>query len=235
MSVSVVISSYDRFRYLLNAIDSVRTQTYKASQIIVVNDGSTQPEYYSYDFGSDVVVVHLSKNTRDILGMKIPGGVQRNIGVMLSFGKYVAFLDDDDFWLPNKLELQISEMEKTGMQMSATEGFFGYGVYDKTKVYPKYHSEHYFDTLKGIFGNTNFLENGIPPIFTLDFLRVHNCCIASSVVVNRELFIQKGLFNKMSYADDYDSWLRILQHTNCCHIQTPCVYYDAGHADGKLY
>ena len=48
--VSVVIPTYNRFKYLLNAIISILTQTYKNIEIIVVNDGSTEDEYYKYDF-----------------------------------------------------------------------------------------------------------------------------------------------------------------------------------------
>ena len=219
---------------LLHAIESVRSQTYKAVQIIVVNDGSTQSEYYSHNFGDDITVIHLSKNTRDIFGTKILG-IQRNIGSTIATGKYLAFLDDDDVWLPNKLMLQVEAMENTGNKMACTEGLFGHGVYDILKKYPKYHSEHYYKALKHIFRNTSIMDNGLPAIFDKTLLTIHNCCIASSVIIDRSLFIKIGMFNKMPNAEDYDCWLRAIEHTNCCHILEPCVYYDGGHGDGQLY
>ena len=235
MSVSVIIPTYNRFKYLLNAIESVRNQTYKAHQIIVVNDGSSEPEYYSHNFGDDVIIVHLSKNTFTFFGTKLPGCI-RNIGSMLATGKYIAFLDDDDVWLPEKLELQISELEKTHCLMSCTEGLIGEGVYDKTKLYPKYHSEYHFSTLKNIFSMTNILVHGLPSIFNENMLKIHNCCIASSVIVDRELFIKAGMFKMLPPGqEDYDCWLRILKYTDCCHVSQPCVYYDQRHGDGRLY
>ena len=104
--VSVVIPTFNRQKILLETIQSIRNGSPNAS-IIVVNDGSSEPEYYSHNFGDDVIIVHLSKNTFTFFGTKLPGCI-RNIGSMLATGKYIAFLDDDDVWLPKKIELQIT-------------------------------------------------------------------------------------------------------------------------------
>lgn len=234
MSVSVIIPSYNRFNYLLNAIESVRSQTYKPVQIIVVNDGSTQPEYRSHDFGNDVTVVHLSKNARDILGSKSPGGIQRNIGIQIATGEYIAFLDDDDVWLSSKLELQVKAMKETKCAMSCAEGYYGIGIYNKEKTYEKYNSEKFYTTLQGIYGG-NILSAGFPTKWNHNFFSVHNCAIASSVVINKDLLKMIGGFRLMPYADDYDCWLRVTQYTDCVYIDEPCVYYDAGHGDGINY
>ena len=60
--VSVVIPTYNRFEYLLDAIQSVKNQTYSNIEIIVVNDCSTQEQYYSFDFGSSVKIYYLPQN-----------------------------------------------------------------------------------------------------------------------------------------------------------------------------
>ena len=106
--VSVIIPTYNRFKYLLNSINSVRKQTYTNIEIIVINDCSTQQEYYTHNFGSDVKIIHLIKNSRFVTDFPCTGYV-RNKGIEISTGEYIAFLDDDDIWLPNKLEIQIKE------------------------------------------------------------------------------------------------------------------------------
>ena len=114
--VSVIIPTYNRFHYLLNAIKSVKEQTYKNIEIIVVNDCSIQKEYYLFDFkknfGDEFYILHLPKNSKEIFGIVSPGGHARNIGMMLSSGTYIAFLDDDDYFLPSKIEKQLKLMKK---------------------------------------------------------------------------------------------------------------------------
>ena len=71
VKVSVIIPTYNRFKYLLNAIESVVNQTHKDIEVIVVNDCSTEEEYYSFDFnskfGEKLRIIHLDKNTLDNL------------------------------------------------------------------------------------------------------------------------------------------------------------------------
>jgi glycosyltransferase involved in cell wall biosynthesis len=99
--VSVVIPTYNRFKYVLRAIESINSQTYIKNggsiEIILVNDRSTDQDYYEHSFDSNVSVVHLDKNTRQIFGFACAGYV-RTIGINHSKGKYIAFLDDDDWW-----------------------------------------------------------------------------------------------------------------------------------------
>ena len=105
--VSVIIPTFNRFKYLLNTLNSVKNQTHNNLEIIVINDKSTQKEYYSYDWkANNINIIHLEKNSKDIFGYGCVGYV-RNKGIEKSTGKYIAFCDDDDIWFPNKIELQI--------------------------------------------------------------------------------------------------------------------------------
>ena len=106
--VSIIIPSYNRFKYLFNTLESIKCQTYKNIEIIVINDGSTQKEYYDYDWNG-VNIIHLEKNSKEIFGYGCVGYV-RNKGIEIAKGKYIAFCDDDDIWFPNKLEIQINEI-----------------------------------------------------------------------------------------------------------------------------
>lgn len=230
--VSIIIPSYNRFKYVLNAIQSMKEQTYKHIEIIVVNDCSTEKEYYTYDWASNnIIILHLEKNTQSLFGFPCAGYV-RNKGIELSRGKYIGFCDDDDVWLPNKLELQLDAMKETNCKFSATEGFIGNGVFDKLQMYKKYNSEYYFSTIQSIYtsaGSDKMIHN-YPRIWDYDFLRIHNCVITSSVVIEKELITQIGnMKNVPNGREDYEYWLEALKYTNLVYVPYVCFYYDMGH------
>ncbi len=234
--VSVVISTYNRFTFLQNAIQSVKNQTYTNIEIIVVNDCSTEKEYYTHNW-ENVKIIHLPVNSRELFGYPSSGFV-KNQGVEASTGSYIAYLDDDDIWLPRKLELQMKAMKETGFKMSSTDGLIGTGVYDPTKTYKIYNKEHYYNRLQEIFRSKGspLLQNGFPSIWDYEFARVHNCMICSSVIIEKELLKEIKLMNCLPISkEDYDCWLRALQHTNSVYIDEPCFYYDVGHGNGQDY
>jgi len=145
--VSVVIPSYNRFEFLKNAIESVQSQTYKDYEIIVVNDGSTQEEYYSHKFPEEVKIINLETNQKNILGY-VSNEYIRNFGIRAAQGKYLAFLDDDDVWMPEKLEIQLKDMRENNSKFSSTEGFYGEGRYNKDADYQLYNDEKYYSVIK---------------------------------------------------------------------------------------
>lgn len=234
--VSVIIATYNRFVYVRNAIESVRRQTHKNVEIIVVNDRSTQPEYYTHDWAADgVIIVHLEQNTRALFGHACAGYV-RTVGASRATGAYLAFCDDDDVWLPHKLETQIAAMKAHGAAMSCTEGYIGAGVYDPSKTYMRYNSEHYHSQLVHIYKSSTqptALDSGFPTIWTSAFLGVHNCVITSSVVMAKDVFERiGGMKNVRNGHEDYACWKAALVHTDCVYVSDPLVYYDACHGEG---
>ena len=227
--VSVIIPTYNRFKYLLNTIESVKNQTYSNLEIIVVNDRSTEKEYYEYDWnGNNIIIIHLDQNSKQKFGFACPGGYQRNFGIEKSTGKYIAFCDDDDIWFPKKLELQINAMKKSGCKMSSTDGLIGNGCYNEDIKYKKYNAEHYYTDLQNIYRmqGSNLLETGFPEIWTLEFMKIHNCMICSSVVLDKEIINKVGKFIVARTSEDYEYWLRALQHTNSIYVKDICFYYD---------
>ena len=95
MKVSVIIPTYNRFKYLLNTIKSVQAQTYKNIEIIVVNDCSTQDEYYTYNWTEltnstnstdSIKIIHLEQNSKSKFNYGCAGYV-RNQGINISKGK----------------------------------------------------------------------------------------------------------------------------------------------------
>ena len=235
--VSVIIPSFNRFNFLLNAIKSIKSQSYSNIEIIVINDCSSEKEYYEYNWKDNGInIIHLQKNTRELFGFACVGYV-RNIGIQNSSGKYIAFCDDDDSWLPSKIELQLNAMKRTGCKMSSTDGLFGFGMYDNTKSYQKFNEEAHIDILKNIYRHTNFLDNGFPEIWNKDFITIHNCIICSSVLMEKELLTKINNMKCISMSciipEDYDCWLRALEHTDSVYVKESCVYYDGGHGYGQ--
>jgi glycosyltransferase involved in cell wall biosynthesis len=207
-----------------------------------VDDCSTQKEYSEYDFTTNgVIVIHLEPNSKKIHGYACPGGYQRNFGISVATGKYIAFCDDDDIWFPHKLELQIAHMKATGCKMSSTETLIGYGPFSPTSAYKMYNADQalLYIQLKyrksGAYDKDFLLDGKLPTVWNLKFLQINNCCICSSVVIERSIIDMVGSFKSMPTADDYEYWLRVLEHTDCVYVSIPCVYYDAGHGDGQNY
>ena len=123
--VSVIIPSFNRFKYLINAIESVDSQNYANVEIIVINDGSTESEYYEYNFKKNVHMINLKQNQKRTSWIWSWSNKKLWNFIFFNF-KYLAFLDDDDIWLKDKLNIQISEMEKLNYKLSSTEeGYFG--------------------------------------------------------------------------------------------------------------
>ena len=233
--VSIIIPTFNRFTYLLNALDSVKQQSYQNIEIIVVNDCSTQEEYYRYNF-ENIKIIHLNENSKIKFGYA-SGGYVRTIGMKEATGYYIAFLDDDDIWFPNKLELQINKL-KTSCKMSCTDGLFGRGIYNSTIHYKKYNAEEYYRNIQNKFRHfkSTLFDNGFPDIWGIEFQKIHNCCICSSVIIEKSLLEKIGYMqNIRNGQEDKLCWLDILKHTDCAYVKDICFYYNASHGDGKNY
>ncbi len=232
--VTVVIHSFNRFDYLSNAINSVLNQTMDDFEIILINDESTDERYYKNSFGHKVKQINIRRN-------KYPrwtGSRQPliNIGIENANGKYIALLDDDDYWMESKLEKQISEMEKGYYKFSSTEGFFGFGEFNENQKYSLYNKEHFYKVLKKKYRFTKYLKTGnLPKIWNEDFLKIHNCVIKSSVVIDTELIRTVGGFRGIPEKADYDCWLSAIKLSDLLYIDEPLFYYDGAHGSGQYY
>jgi GT2 family glycosyltransferase len=232
--ISVIIPTYNRYEFLVNAIQSVKQQTYQGSiELIIVNDGSTQPEYYSPQLRDLLpqksILIHMTTNSSEILvGKDGRAAYTRNVGLKVATGEYIAFLDDDDYWLPEKLQKQLDAMTRTGTSMSCTEGYIGTGPYDSNSIYPKYHVEYHRDFL-------NKMGIELPQIFDRNFLVRHNFCINSSVIIHKDIVDKIGFFPYKAVGEDYSYWLNATEHTDCVFLSEPMMYYDMAHGNGSQY
>jgi len=225
--VSVIIPTYNRFQYLLNTLNSIKKQTYENIEIIVINDGSDEEAYNTYDWEKEnIKIIHIPTNSKCV-------GRVRNTGVENASGKYIAFCDDDDMWFPEKIDLQMKAIKKFDCKMASTEGLMGSGIYNPSNTYKKYISEHYRRRYIEKFKSHNIdLSQTIPTIWNLELISIHNLFITSSVIVEKELYTKVGGMPFNRRAQDYMCWLKILKHTNSVFIPDVCVYYDNKHGDG---
>lgn len=181
MHFSVVIPVYNRTFLLKNALESVFLQNYKKFEVIVVDDGSDVDIF-------KIVRPYLPK----IKYIRVPEnkGVSfaRNVGIENAQHEFIAFLDSDDIWLPNKLQLQKEFIEKHNFLICHTDEFwFKHGRFvNQGSKHRKY-------------GGRIFLK-------ILDFCRIS----PSSVVIHKDVFKKVGYFDEsLPVCEDYDLWLRI--------------------------
>lgn len=115
--VSVVIATYKRDKSLANALNSLVEQTYKDFEVVVVDDNAN----VEWNEKVNAIVESFSSRLRInyIQNEKNQGSARtRNIGIDASKGEYITFLDDDDLYLPNKIEVQVEQMIKANADYS---------------------------------------------------------------------------------------------------------------------
>ena len=102
--VSILMNGYNAQRYLKDAIDSIYAQTFTDWEIVFIDNCSTDNTKNIVESYDNTIKYYKTEET-------IPLGVARNFGLKYCKGKYIAFLDTDDIWLPDKLQLQVQLME----------------------------------------------------------------------------------------------------------------------------
>jgi len=127
-------------------------------------------------------------------------------------------------------------MNNSGLKFSATDGLFGYGKYQENLKYELYNKQKFFKKIKKKLAKNGIkINKSFPKIWDYKFLMAHNSIITSSVMVETELIKKIGGFRSVPFAEDYDCWLGIIKHSNLIYIDTPLIYYDSKHGNGKLY
>ena len=207
--VSVVITTYKREPSMLSrAIESVISQTYQALELIVVDDS---PELFPLRKEVEKTVCEYGNNNKGISVRYIAheenlgACAARNTGIKNAKGEYIAFLDDDDEWLPEKTEKQIAVMQKTNAALVycgriCKDDNTGNSFVEKVE----YHRGKVFKSLlyQNFIGSTSF------PLINIDALR------------------KAGGFDElMQSAQDYDTWLRIAENHEIDYVQEPLVIY----------
>jgi teichuronic acid biosynthesis glycosyltransferase TuaG len=213
--VSIIIPSYNRYEMLLHAIDSCVKQTYKNIEIIVVDDCSTDSRYLNLPFLKfpNTKIIRLAQNSRETYKSKSAQGMTRQEGVQEAKGTWIAFLDDDDFFLPEKIEKQLAFMKKNDVLFCSTNMFF------------IKHNKVSADKLD--FQNLGLFRpaNTVPQHLTLPIIKKHNYINNSSVMLHKSIVDKAGSFRPVVF-EDWDYWKRCLLYVPyCLYLDEPLVYY----------
>jgi glycosyltransferase involved in cell wall biosynthesis len=201
--ISVIIPTYNRCWILREAIDSVLSQQFTDIEIIVVDDGSNDATAALLSaYGDQINIIH--QENRGV-------SAARNAGISIAKGKYIAFLDSDDMWLPEKLSCQVEFFQSHAQaEICQTDEIW---IRNNVRVNPK---------------NRHKKPSG-----TIFVPSLQLCLVSpSAVMIKKSLFDEIGLFNEVFPAcEDYDLWLRIALYYPIYLIERQLVVKRGGHDD----
>ncbi len=202
--VSVVIPTLNRKNFLKKAIESVSKQTFGPHEIIVVDNCSSD---------GTLEMVKREYPSVKIFVQNIPGvSAARNLGIKMSEGNWIAFLDSDDQWHHGKLKLQAESI-----------------CQEENKVFLSHTDETWYREEQIVNQKLKHLKRGG---FIFEFC-LPICCISpSSSLVKKEIFDYIGFFDEsLEVCEDYDFWLRYCSKYPVNYVDKKLTYKFGGHLD----
>lgn len=203
LNITVVIPSYNRAHCIGRALDSVYNQSSAANEVIVIDDGSD-------DDSAELINQHYPQ-TRLIRQPNRGVSAARNAGIRAATCDWIALLDSDDEWLPDKLEaIRLAQSQQPDQILFHSDEIW---VRDGVRVNPM---------------NKHAKQGGSI------FKKCLPLCVISpsAVVIQRSLFERVGLFNEaLPACEDYDLWLRICHRFPVSYIDRPLINKYGGHED----
>jgi glycosyltransferase involved in cell wall biosynthesis len=193
--VSIIVPTYNRPVLLAEALKSILNQSLQDFEIIVVNDGGIDVESVVSKLNARRNIVYLNHDT-----LRGPASA-RNTGLRAACGKYVAYLDDDDVFLPDHLETLVGILESTGQAVAYTDAFCA-----QQKL-----EQGCYITIKRTIPHSNdwdndriLYENFVP---TLCFMHEREC-----------IFAVGGFDEFLTTNEDWDLWIRLSRSYEIIHI-----------------
>lgn len=202
--VSVIIPTFNRAKRVKRAVSSVLLQTFEDYEVVVVDDGSTDGTLDGLEVFSGRIRCQVHGNNRGV-------SAARNTGIRSSTGLYLAFLDSDDYWLPEKLAFQMDFFRSfPGIHACQTEEIW---IRHGRRVNPR--------------------RKHLKPSGEIFEPSLERCLVsASAVILKRSLLAQIGLFDEsLPACEDYDLWLRIASRFPIHLLRQPLVIKTGGHPD----
>ncbi len=185
--VSIIIPYYKKRGYIKHSIQSVLNQTFQDFEIILVYDDDDKDDLLFIEKNySDNLKVKIIKNPKNL-----GAGTSRNIGINNSIGKMIAFLDADDYWMPQKLEKQLSFMKKNNYKFT----FCNYQRKINKKV------------IEVISNKKQISYNDL----------LTDCEIGLSTVILERSIVVENLFPPLKTKEDFLAWLKITKRNIIAH------------------
>lgn len=200
LTVSAVVPAYNTAALLPRCIESILTQTVAVDEVIVVDDGSVdKTREVAESFGPRVRCI--SQANKGAAGA-------RNCGIRSATGEWIALLDSDDDWVPNKIERQLEAVRQH------PECDFIYS--DATVILPDGSTAENFQA-----------DKEAPCGWVFDHL-LQSCFVnGSTVMARRSALMEAGLFNEsLRCAEDYDLWLRVSRRHQFWFVPEPLAFYE---------
>ena len=217
--VSVIIPFYNGAKYFEETLDSVLKQTYPQIEIILINDGSTNPE--TDTFLKNILEKKKSPQIRLYTQMNQGLSETRNRGIEYAQGQFIALLDQDDLWRPEKIERQVKQMQAMpGIGLAYTDCLVHFQHSGKNVVYSRQVAPH-----QG---------------FCFPDLLLENFIVCSSVLIKKSILDELGHFDKKyKQAEEYDLFLRIARKYSLAYLSDPLTTYrvhesNSTHGQGLL-
>lgn len=203
--VSVVMPTYNHAGFIKEAVDSVLNQSYRNLELIIIDN-------YSEDKTADIIGSYKDQRIK-YLKFRNNGiiAASRNYGIQQAGGKYVAFIDSDDVWLPAKLTLQVAALETGGGPRGIS--------FCKFKVISPDTADH-----EKIMGP----KSPVLPERLYERLIKANFIVSSSTVVLKKALDEVGLFDEhpdLRCSEDFDLWLRITRKYKTAYVDEVAGIY----------
>ena len=181
--ISIILPYYKKKKFIIKTLSSIYSQSYRNFELIIIYDDQNKDDFI---FINNYIKSKRLKNVRIINNKKNIGvGLSRNLGVNKSRGKFIAFIDADDYWLKNKLKYQINLMKKNNHDFT----FTGYEIIDKKDK---------------IIGKRN-----VPNKISFNKLLVDNKIGLSTVVLKKKLIKGNYKFPNIKTKEDFVLWLKL--------------------------
>jgi len=195
--ISVVLTTYNRANIVGQTIQSILNQSYQNFELLIVDDGSS-------DNTEEVINLFIDNRIKYIKSDNWGGPAKpRNIGIKNAIGEYIAFCDDDDIWINNKLELQIEIINKTNCDLVSSNMFY---------------FENDITNTKGVSLNRKVRN-------LKDFINENQINTSTVIVRNSKDVIFNEDKNLISI-EDYALWLDLyLKGMHFEFIKVPLIYY----------
>jgi glycosyltransferase involved in cell wall biosynthesis len=202
--ISTIIPTYNRPALLRRAISSVANQTYRPIEIVVVDDGSdekVESSWFKIAYQDISIVIHHHIKP---LGVS----ASRNAGIRISKGAYIAFLDDDDHWMPEKLESQLNLLRK--LETPRIQAIFCQMII-QDNTGNEIRRTHYSPSNQIIRNSLLFQDGNLPP---------------QTLLIKKEVFNQVGLFDETFRSHEDRQWaLRYLSQFRIVLLDRYLVWY----------